>query len=376
MPDLVRLKVKMINFSSHMVLAVMLFALQNIRCTSRSDDEIRSRSDIIAVLLGVRAYELGRNITSKPLSAGKIRAAKRYFNDRYFEGRLNLDLAELQAELLATREARKFLSEACEYGLPSYDNLLIRDNFVLSYDNRLKQPVWSLEYLPNNKAMARDACKSKCRWFNFDRSLHLYFRTLSEDYRNSGYNRGHLSPACNNRNSHRSFEQCYKLSNIVPQVKNLNLEPCVWSRLEKYSLYVARRSNHTFIITGTLFLPTNGLLFAQKRDPKERMSYRVISAKRIATPTHFYKVILSQSFDKKFLLEAYLIPNSHAVEARECLDTFRLDIDTELPQIEKLTGLKFFEILNRFRVDKPNALLYEFKDTRYISTKLRATFFP
>lgn len=364
---------------SRVSLLPILFAIQFIWPSSGAENGIRSRSDIIATLLAVRSYEMGRNITSTPLSAGKIRAAKRYLNNWYFESRLNLDLAEVEAELLATTEARKFLNKACNYGLPSYDNLLYRDNFILSYDNRLKQPVWSLEYLPNKKAMDREACKGKSRWFNLDKSIHINFRTLNEDYRGSGYHRGHFAPACNNRCSKIAFEQSYRFSNIAPQVKNLNFGSCgLWSRLERYSFYVARRSKNTYIITGALLLAENGSLFPKRRDPGERISYRVISANRIAVPTHFYKVMLSESFDKKFLLEAFMIPNSHGIDRFELIETFRIDVDTELPQLEKLTGLKFFEILNKLRIETPIKLLYNFDDnpSGYKTRNMPETVFP
>lgn len=327
-----------------------------------ADGKRRSPTKIIANLLAVRSYELGSNTTSP--SRDDIRAARSYFENRHFESQLDLDLAELQAELMGTKEAQRFLNKACKYGLPSYDNLIFRDNFVLSYDNRLKQPVWSLEYLPIEKVLTQVAVKHKQQWFNRDESLHEYFRTQSQDYKNSGYERGHFSPACDNKADQSFLEECYLMSNVAPQVGNLNHAVCVWSRLEKYIFYLARRSKNTFVITGTMFLPSNGLLFPQERDPRETVLYRVISQKRIAAPSHFYKVVVAESFDRRdrFTMQAFVVPNSNAVWIGSSIERFRIDIDKELPQVERLTGLKFFEILNRLRVARPTRLLYGYRD--------------
>lgn len=339
----------------------ILFAIQSIWIESVSlGKKDRSSLEIVKSLLAARSYDLGLNTTSVP-SSGRIRAARGYFNHPHFESQLELDLAEVQSELIATSGAQRFLRKACEYGLPSYDNLFFRGNYVLSYDNRLKQPVWSLEHLTNEKANTRADIGHKQHWFA-DPQIHEYFRTMSDDYKNSGYERGHFSSVCDNRATQRFIEECYLVSNIAPRVSNLNHNVCVWSRLEKYILFVARRSRKTFVVTGSLFLPKNGLLFWQGPQDPELARHRVISQKRIAVPTHFYKVFVAESFDKKFTLEAYLIPNSNAVWMAEGVERFRIDIDKELPQIERLTGLRFFEILNRLRVEKPQRLQYDFKD--------------
>lgn len=239
---------KMINSNSTWI--VLLFAIRFLWLPRVSPEtKERSSSRIVMSLLAVRSYQLGLNTSSAP-SSGKIRAVRRYFDDRHFESQLELDLAELQAELVATKEAQKFLRKACGYGLPSYDKLLFRDNYILSYDNRLKQPVWSLEHLTHEKALTRDAVKHRQQWFSMDSQIHEYFRAVSEDYRCSGYERGHFSPACNNRAAQTFLEECYLVSNVALQARNLNHNMCVWSRLEEYIFFVARRSKNTFIITG------------------------------------------------------------------------------------------------------------------------------
>lgn len=328
-----------------------------------------SSSRIVASLLAVKAYEFGMNNSSAP-SSSQVKAARRYFSHGHFRSQLELDLAELKAELVATKEAQNFTKKATEYGLPSYENLLFRDNYILSYDNRLKQPSWSLEYLTNDTVSDREHSRFRYHCFRPDQSLHEYFRTDNEDYK--GYSRGHYSPVCDNKARQKFFRQCYLLSNMAPQVPTLNHATYTWSRLERYIYFVSRRSTKTFIITGTLFLPDNELLFAQHRYMPETTRYRVVGSKRVAVPSHFYKVVLAKTQDKRFTLEAFLMPNSMAVSRTDGIDRFRIDVDKELPQIEMLTGLRFFEILNRFRVEKPKKLQYDFAEKvtmRYFGTK-------
>lgn len=73
-----------------------------------------------------------------------------------------------------------------------------------------------------------------------------------------------------------------------------------------------------------------------------------------------------------------MIPNSHDINRFELIETFRIDVDTELPQLEKLTGLKFFEILNKLRIETPIKLLYNFDDnpSGYKTRNMPETVFP
>lgn len=52
-----------------------------------------------------------------------------------------------------------------------------------------------------------------------DRELSPRFRAKLTDYRGSGFDRGHMAPASNHKESQEGMNQTFQLSNISPQVR-------------------------------------------------------------------------------------------------------------------------------------------------------------
>lgn len=281
-----------------------------------------------------------------------------------FQYQTNVDLifAELQANLLATNTANEFFHKASRFGLPSTDNLLFRDNYILSFDNRLRHPNWVLEHLCDLKIKLMNAPRHPQHMFSPDKTLHEYFRTTNDDYKYCGYNRGHLSPVCNNRASATFVDQSFCLSNVAPQVNNLNQGFCPWSRLEKYVHYLVIQSKNTYIITGTLYLPEGANPLDWRWGQKRTVSYRLVSSKRIGVPTHFYKVVLTESHSRQLTMEAFMIANSVTVSKGRKINRLRIDIDKQLPLVERAAGLNFFSFIDRSKVAKPDKLQFEYPD--------------
>ena len=80
-------------------------------------------------------------------------------------------------------------------GLPSTDNLRFHQNFVLSFDSAKRNAKWVLEHITKDSSSGQGS-RADAKFFE-DAGLEPRFRSRLEDYRNSGYDRGHLvSPAC------------------------------------------------------------------------------------------------------------------------------------------------------------------------------------
>lgn len=163
-----------------------------------------------------------------------------------------------------------------KHGYPSFDSIRTFDNFVLSYDRRLRASNWVFEHLnADNLKRNADINRKECDFFE-DKSIHPYFRAKKDDYRGSGYDRGHLAAAGNHRISQEHCQQTFVLSNISPQgisfnnilYKSLPSYPHfsfysvgrgfnrgIWNKLEQYVRYRARRANNLWSCTGPLYLP-------------------------------------------------------------------------------------------------------------------------
>lgn len=105
-----------------------------------------------------------------------------------------------------------------KFGFPSLDNLRVYDDFVLSYDRRNRNAHWVFEHLTPDKLNLKDVDRSKSQFFS-DPVVHEKFRSDLSDYKNSGFDRGHLAAAGNHRHNQKAMDQTFTLSNISPQVR-------------------------------------------------------------------------------------------------------------------------------------------------------------
>lgn len=110
------------------------------------------------------------------------------------------------------------VSQIMKHGFPSLDNLRTFEDYVLSYDRRNRTANWVFEHLHKGNVHKVDGIdREKCD-FTEDTSIHQHFRATNQDYKGSGYDRGHLVAAGNHRASQKAMEQTFLLSNIAPQV--------------------------------------------------------------------------------------------------------------------------------------------------------------
>lgn len=275
---------------------------------------------------------------------------RQFIKDRKYERQVELILADLQAHLTAKTGAHEFFKRATVYGLPGSDNLKFYESFILSYDNRLKQPAWVLEHLTKSQFIKTRVRRPRKKPFYKDMTLHEYFRTGHSDYKKSMYDRGQFASACNNRIKHQLLLRSYLYSNTAPMTTNLDRDRCAWVRLEKYIAFLAWRTQNVYVVTGSLYKPYK---------LKRQLRYRLIGRNRVAVPTHFYKVILYEDHDGHLSIEAFVAQNSILIKTDEELDRFRINAD-DLDKLEGWTGLQFFNLLDKCTFRKPKVLQYGF----------------
>lgn len=97
-------------------------------------------------------------------------------------------------------------------------------------------------------------------------------RATLDDYRGSGYDRGHMAPAGDMHND-EAMAQSFSLANIVPQ--NAQHNRGAWSKIENDTRkYVMRAKGDVYIFTGVAY---------------EGRASTV--GNRVAVPSHLYKVV-------------------------------------------------------------------------------------
>lgn len=266
----------------------------------------------------------------------------------------NSDLAGISLKLpkLDQGAAADNLKHSLRFGLPSKDNVRLFNDFILSYDRRLRSAAWVMEHLTPEKLIDKGNASRNDSKFHEDEEIHEYFRAKNADFKRSGYDRGHLAAAGNHKRNQDDLDQTFFFTNISPQLNSLNAGP--WRRLETYVRWRANRAKNLYVISGPLYLPMKA------RDGNLYVTYRVLGNNHISVPTHYFKVFLVETNDGKLELEAFLMPNQKFDGIPE-LNEFRIKLD-RLDIIERASGVIFFDELSRNKIESPDDLAEGFVD--------------
>ncbi|XP_040406167.1 nuclease EXOG, mitochondrial [Cygnus olor] len=236
-------------------------------------------------------------------------------------------------------------------------------NHALSYDQAKRVPRWVIEHISKQKTLG-NADRRHCK-FRPDPNIPLMFSAVNEDYLGSGWSRGHMAPAGDNKFSTRAMAETFYLSNIVPQ--NYENNAGFWNRMEMYCRELTERFEDVWVVSGPLTLPqTND-------DGKKSVTYQVIGKDDVAVPSHLYKVILARrtrTSTEPLVLGAFVVPNDPIGFSHQ-LTEFQVNIE----ELEKMAGLVFFPQVDKTRDVKnicevDTCKLIGFKEfTLYITTR-------
>lgn len=127
---------------------------------------------------------------------------------------------------------------------------LCYDAFAVMHSGRSKTPVYVAERLSRSQLLdARD--EKRTDQFFADARLPRAERAELEDYRGSGFDRGHLAPA-GDQPTAQAMAQSFSLANMTPQAPTNNRE--AWSSIESATRkYVMRARGDVYVISGPVF---------------------------------------------------------------------------------------------------------------------------
>jgi endonuclease G len=205
---------------------------------------------------------------------------------------------------------------------PKSTFILERAGYILSYDGRTKGANWVYERL-TSESIASNVASRKGHLFREDEDLPQFLRASAEDFWGSGYDRGHLCPAGDCKSSPESMRDSFLLSNVSPQVPDLNRR--IWRELETEVRALAMKGEVMHVYTIPLFLPSeiNGQRYVH---------YPVIGKNDVSVPTHFAKIVFMKG-DQPI---AYILPNANIPKGIK-LEAFR----TTVEKVERAAGLLF-----------------------------------
>lgn len=205
-----------------------------------------------------------------------------------------------------------------DYFLPTSTTgqIVHHQNYSLSYSEPYEQAEWVAYEL---KASHLSSTNHKRPYFEIDKAVKTGAANW-RNYKNSGYDRGHLCPAGDRRFTKEAHDETFLTSNISPQEHEFNAG--VWNRLEQKVRYWARKNDGIFVVTG-------GVL---------KKGLKTIGDEDVAVPNQFYKVILDNNNGTIKVL-AFLMNHK---DSNLPLYKFVVSVD----EVEGLTGIDFFPELD------------------------------
>ncbi|GBR51850.1 hypothetical protein GCM10007872_30710 [Gluconobacter sphaericus NBRC 12467] len=135
-----------------------------------------------------------------------------------------------------------------------------------------KGPLWSAEDLTEENLEIADRTLRQGDFYP-DQRLPVRMRSALEDYRASGYDRGHMTPS-GDEPGVQAQQQSFLLSNIVPQTAELNRGP--WEGVESAVRGWARQEGEIFVVTGPGYDPDQTRTIGAGRIPVPAVTWKAI----------------------------------------------------------------------------------------------------
>src|SRR5690606_36342525 len=200
---------------------------------------------------------------------------------------------EKEAQIVMVEEGQAPKNNTNDYFLPTSTTgqVIHHEGYSLSYSEPHEQAEWVAYEL---KKEHLSSSNFKRPYFEIDKAV----KTGAADwknYKNSGYDRGHLCPAGDRKYTKAAHDETFLTSNISPQCNDFNAG--VWNRLEQKVRYWANKYDGVFVVTG-------GVL---------KGPMKTIGEEKVAVPNQFYKILIDTNSGKVKMI-AFLMPHENSKE--------------------------------------------------------------
>ena len=195
------------------------------------------------------------------------------------------------------------------------EQLIEKSSYIVSYNRDTKIPNWVAWHLTADHT---DGPFKRMSNFHEDEDCPLPRATL-QDYKGSGWSRGHMCPAGDNKWSRKAMYDSFSLVNVCPQDSKHNSG--VWNSIEMDCRRWARQYGEVYIVCGPVW--TKG-------------KHQIIGPNKVQVPEAFFKVVLRLNPEPAGF--GFITRNNEGTKKR---DLYYNSID----QVERITGIDFFPAL-------------------------------
>ncbi len=195
------------------------------------------------------------------------------------------------------------------------EQILVRKAYTVSYNKETKCPNWVAWELTSSHADGDLPRDSK---YYEDEDV-PFPRATNDDYRGSGWTRGHMCPAGDNKWDVNAMRESNLLTNMCPQHASLNSG--LWNVIERDCRKWAKVYGESSIVCGPVFL---------------NREHETIGMNKVVVPEAFFKVILRLKPEPSAI--GFVVRNN---EGKKKKDQFVNTVD----DVERITGIDFFPAL-------------------------------
>lgn len=190
-----------------------------------------------------------------------------------------------------------------------------RSSYTVSYNHETRQPNWVAWVL------TADHCAGKVERMGFEDDDDMPSpKGCKSDYYNSGFDKGHMCPAGDNKWSVKAMQDCFLMTNMCPQNHGLNAG--VWNSIEQQCRSWAKKYGKLYIVCGPLFL---------------NKQHRKLGTNKVVVPDAFFKVVLRVGKNPQAL--GFICRNQSQKGKKK--NEFLNSVD----EVERITGYDFFSNL-------------------------------
>jgi endonuclease G len=196
------------------------------------------------------------------------------------------------------------------------EQIIEHAGYTASYNSDWKIPNWVAYELTREEV---EGVTPRGKKFIPDTEVPCGKSATADDYKNSGWDRGHMAPAADMKWSEQAMKESFYLSNICPQNKNLNSG--VWKDLEEQVRGLAMEKGNIYVVCGPV---------VSKRP-------QTIGYNKVVIPDAFVKVLLRNDNGNWFAI-AFMFANE---SGRKPLSTYAMSVE----DMQAVTGIDFFPAL-------------------------------
>lgn len=208
----------------------------------------------------------------------------------------------------------KLVMQTSPKGTP--EQILKRTGYVASYNKATLLPNWVAWHL----TAERTEGSAKRSGVDFAEDTEVPEpRATDWDYYNSGYDRGHMCPAADNKWSKKAMEESFLFTNMCPQNGNLNRGD--WNEMEMACRKWAKKYGDLYIVCGPI-------LYKGK--------HKTIGKNKVVVPEAFFKVVLRTGDNPQAI--GFIYKNTSGNRPK---DSYVNTVD----EVERITGIDFFPSL-------------------------------